>query len=222
MSSARKELISALVADLRPVQRAGVAPSLVSWLVWVIPFSAAALVWTDPFRGGAFRSLVVFPAFAAETVVAVLTVFALARAALLSGLPGAARSLYWPAILVAAWLGFYIAGLWWPAHPVSEWGHRNHCALETLFIALPNLVLMLCYVRRLFPLTPRLTGLLAGAAAAAAPAAWMQFACMYSPTHILAFHLAPVAVVAAAGALLAPTLLARRRGALKRRRAARH
>jgi hypothetical protein len=217
MSNARKDLICALVADLRPVQRAGVEPSLVSWLVLVIPYSAAAVVWTDPFREGAFPSLVAFPAFAAETIVAVLAVVALARAALSSGLPGAAgsfRLIYWPAILVATWLAFYIVGLWWPAHPVSELGHRNHCALETLFIALPSLVLMLWYVRRLFPLTPRMSGMLAGAAAAAAPAAWMQFACMYSPTHIMAYHLAPVAVMAAAGALLAPALLARRPGAL--------
>jgi len=52
------------------------------------------------------------------------------------------------------------------------------------------------------------TGALLGAAAGAIPGLVMQFACMYEPTHILAYHLAPVGLLTLLGAAIAPRLLA--------------
>ncbi|MBN1240758.1 MAG: DUF1109 family protein, partial [Gammaproteobacteria bacterium] len=150
----------------------------------------------------------------AETAVAALAVGVLALAAFLSAVPGAAkpwRTVSWSTLAVGAWLGFYVAGLaGYPAHPVSELGHRQHCFLESQLIALPNAALLLWLTARLMPLRPVLTGALAGCAGAAAPAALMQLACMYSPDHILIYHATPVAITGLSGALVAPLLLRRR------------
>ena len=70
---------------------------------------------------------------------------------------------------------------------------------------------MLWMTRRLLPLMPRMTGALAGAAAAAIPGALMQFGCMYVPAHILVHHVGPVFVAAAVGFAIGPLVLAARR-----------
>ena len=84
-----------------------------------------------------------------------------------------------------------------PVHPVSSLGDRHVCYLQVLLFSLPTLGLMLWFARQQFPLRPRLTGMLAGAVAAAIPGALMQFACMYEPAHILVFHLGPILATAA-------------------------
>jgi hypothetical protein len=214
MNQPRDELIRDLVDDLQPVRWPGrVVHWLLAWLLFAVVSSAGALAATGPFRDGAFRALSAVPAFAVETAVAALAVTLLARATLVSSVPGAGKprgSLSWPVVILAVWVGFYVVGFWFPAHPVSNLGHRDHCLAQTQLIALVNLGPLLWITRRLAPLWPRLTGALAGAAAAAVPAAAMQFACMYDPGHILLFHLAPVAVTAVIGAALGPTLLTRR------------
>lgn len=214
MSESREKLIGDLVADLRPVRRPGrIAPMLAAWLVAALLYTGAVLAATGPFRDGALHSLYSFPGFAAETAVAVLAIWAIARMALLTGLPGAVtpfRATAWPALLVAVWIGFYVVGFWYPVHPVSELGHRDHCYLQTQLFGLPMLAFLLWIARRLAPPWPVLTGALAGAAAAAIPAEMMQFACMYEPEHILIYHLGPVAVTAALGAVLGPRVLSPR------------
>jgi hypothetical protein len=115
-----------------------------------------------------------------------------ARASLMSSIPDRAGSLHLltlPLAVLGIWLSFYVVGLWFPAHPVLYLGHRDHCFAQAQLVALVNLVALLWFARRLLVLRPRLTGMLAGATAAAVPAAIMQFACMYDPVHILSFHL---------------------------------
>ena len=50
-------------------------------------------------------------------------------------------------------------------------------------------------------------GALLGLAAGSLPALMMQIACMYSPEHILAFHIGPALAVAGAGAALGAWLM---------------
>jgi hypothetical protein len=214
MSRSREKLISNLVGDLRPVHRAGhIEHWLVAWLAVAALFSITAIAATEPYRDGWLSSLLHLPGFAAESLVAVAAVTLWVRATLKSSMPSPEsplRPLLWPAAFLGAWLGIIAAGFWFPVHPVSELGHREHCLMQGQLIALVNLVALLWMARRLAPLRPRLTGALAGVAAAAVPAAIMQFACMYEPGHILTFHFAPVAVTASIGALLAPAILKRR------------
>ena len=210
----REELIRNLVADLRPIRFPGrVFHWLALWLSLAVLFSGAAIAATGPYRDGAFHSLFRFPGFTAETLVAVVAVVLLARATLMSSLPDPEqplRPLKWPVAILGTWLGFYVVGLWIPALPVMNLGHRDHCLAQTQLIALVNLVPLLWIARRFVPLWPRLTGALAGVTAAAIPAELMQFACMYDPEHILSFHFAPMVVTAAIGALLGPAILIRR------------
>ena len=214
MNDFREALIRDLVADLRPVRRPGrTAHLLAMWLPILLLCNVAAIAVTGPFRDGALRSLYTFPAFAAETVIAAMAVALVVHATLVSAIPrprSPLRSLPWPALIFGAWLGFYIVGFWSPAHPVSALGYRDHCLLETQLFGLLNLGVMLWIARRLVPLWPRVTGALAGVAAAAIPAAIMQFACMYVPEHILIYHIGPIAVTAIVGALIGPAALVRR------------
>jgi hypothetical protein len=101
-------------------------------------------------------------------------------------------------------------------------GKREHCFLQSVLFGLPSCVLLLIAARRLLPLQLRVTGALAGAAAAALPVAIMQVACMYEPGHALTYHLSAVPVLAAVGALVGPRLLARRPVVPRRRTAAVH
>jgi len=52
-------------------------------------------------------------------------------------------------------------------------------------------------------------GAVLGAAAGAIPGLLMQLACMYLPEHALTHHVAPVAALAALGAVLGPLVLRR-------------
>jgi hypothetical protein len=119
--------------------------------------------------------------------------------------------LVWPLTFTAAWVAVYVVGIWYPAHPVSALGARPYCIWQAVLFSVPSLALMLVIARRLFPLWPRTTGMLAGAAAAAIPGALMQFACMYVPVHILTHHIGPVFIMGAIGLVIGRFALTVRR-----------
>jgi hypothetical protein len=79
----------------------------------------------------------------------------------------------------------------------ARWGRWWRVALQSILFSLPSYILLLLAARRRLPLKPRVTGALAGAAAAALPPALMQLACMYEPGHALAY---PVSAIPAAHA----------------------
>lgn len=209
----RNDLIQDLVADLKPVARPGrIARPAAAWLTLAFVYTSIVMFVSGPMRPDAFRHLLELPLFAVETLVAVSAVASLAIGALRLAIPSPRpplQRLALPLVLCAAWIAFYVVGLWAPVHPVSTLGQREHCVLEALSFSLPSLGLLLLYARRFMPLWPRTTGAVAGAAAAAMPAAWMQFACMYVPSHILLEHIGPTLIVATLGALLGPAVLRR-------------
>jgi len=215
MTENREELIRDLVADLRPVRRAGrIGRSTAAWLALAGAYSIFAVLATGPLRPGALQNVLIVPAFGLETVLAVLAIIALAHAALRTAIPGDPQRPWSIAIalgLAGAWVSVYVIGLWYPAHPVSALGARNDCIWQTLLFSMPSGALLLWLSRRLLPLSPRLTGVLAGAAAAAIPGALMQFGCMYEPAHILTAHVSPMPIMAAVGFLVGPFAVAARR-----------
>jgi len=221
MNQDRDKLIDDLVADLRPVHRPGrIGANLTLWLLVASGYSLVMTLATGPMRPGALRDLLEYPLFAGETMLALLAIVALAHGALRSAIPGApdpARGLWWTLLPLAAWVAVYVVGLWHPVHPVSMLGDRGVCIWQVLLFSLPTLGLLLWYARRQFPLYPRLTGMLAGAAAAAIPGALMQFGCMYGPAHILLFHVLPMVPAGAIGALAAPLVLKVRSNVPRRR-----
>lgn len=207
----RQELIANLAADVGPVRRPGrIGVDLAVWLAVAVVYSIVVILAAGPLRPGALRALVAYPAFAVETLLAVTAVGAVAYAAIRSSIPGAPpRSAFVALVLLGAWAAVYVVGLRFPAHPVSTLGERPYCIWQTVAFSLPTLGLMLWAVRRRYPLEPRRSAALAGAAAASIPAAIMQFACMYVPAHILTHHLGPVVLTALIGAVLGPLVATR-------------
>lgn len=209
----RDELIEDLAADLAPVRAPGrTRLKTALWLTIATLYSSIVILVTGPVRGGSAANLLAYPLFGLETLVASAAVVALTVATLRSAIPDQHHPLLRiaPAISIGMlWIGFYVVGLWEPLHPVSMLGKRDHCVLQGLFFSFPSMALLLGYARSLMPLWPRITGALAGASAAAIPAAWMQFACMYDPAHILTHHIGPVFAMAGIGALIGPLVLSR-------------
>jgi hypothetical protein len=219
VTEGHQKLIDELVGDLRPVRRPGrVGVQAVLWLCAATIYSVVIVLGTGPLRPGALEALAAYPPFAAETLLAAAAIAALALAALRSAIPGepwVTRWLLW-VVPLTAWVALYVAELRYPPAYVSDLGGRYECLWQVVLFSLPTFAFMLWSARRLLPLRPRLTGLLAGAAAAAIPGALMQFGCMYVPSHILTHHLAPIAITGALGALIGPWAL-RLRGDVWRR-----
>jgi hypothetical protein len=88
-------------------------------------------------------------------------------------------------------------------------GKRPHCFVEVLIYGVPILVAGLLLLRRLAPLGRWSAGFVMGAAAGVIPALLMQLACIYIPSHILIYHIAPALAVAVLGALAGRLLLRR-------------
>lgn len=220
MRQKRQTLIDDLVGDLKPVERPGrIGVAAATWLAVATVYSIVIVAATGPIREGALAHLVEIPTFGAETLVAVLAIGIATWAALRSAVPGAhgpVRALARGFVPLAIWAAIYVVGLKYPAHPVSTLGARDDCIWQVVLYSLPPLAFMLYLARRQFPLWPRTTAMLAGAAAAAIPGALMQFGCMYVPSHILTHHLSPILVMAAVGALIGPPVL-RSRAAVGRR-----
>jgi len=212
VTEGHRQLIDDLVRDLKTVKRPGrVGQPAALWLLAATVYGIAILLGTGPLRPGALADLATHLPFVAETVLAVVAIAALALVALRSAIPGAARSLRWLVWLLplAAWVAVYGVELRYPPAYYSSLGGRYECLWQVVLFSLPALGLMLVIARRQFPLRPRLTGFLAGAAAAAIPGELMQFGCMYVPEHILTHHLLPIALTAALGALIGPWALQR-------------
>lgn len=210
----RTQLIEDLAADLTPVSSPGrTGLSTAVWLVLATLYSSIIIIATGPIREASFDNIIDYPLFGLETLVAAAAIVALAIVTLRSAIPSERHPLIriMPALALSVlWAAFYVVGLWEPIHPVSMLGKRDHCVLQGLFFSFPSMALLLFYARRLMPLWPRATGALAGAAAGAIPAAWMQFACMYVPSHILTHHIGPILVLAGIGAIVGPLALKRR------------
>lgn len=209
----RKELIEDLSADLTTVKSPGkTGLRTVGWLLIATLYSTIIILVSGPVRADSFANVLRIPLFGLETLVASAAIVALTMAALRTAIPDQRHPLKRavPALVIGLlWVGFYVVGLWEPIHPVSMLGKRDHCVWQGLFFSFPSMALLLYYIRGLMPLWSRTTSALAGAAAGAIPAAWMQFACMYVPSHILTHHIGPIIALAGIGALVGPLALRR-------------
>jgi hypothetical protein len=112
-----------------------------------------------------------------------------------------------PLLLLVAWIGMYVFGVFDPALEPSMAGKREHCWIEAFIYGAPGLALGCYALRRLWPLHGAWSGALLGLAAGAIPALIMQFACMYAPLHIIVFHLLPGLALGAVGAAVGTIVL---------------
>ena len=228
MNDSRDDLIKELAADLRPVTRPGdTRLAFGLWLTCAAFYSVAVVLATGDLEAGALAALVTKPAFALEAAAALAVIVLLGHATLRSAIPDARawpRRLALPLMAIGIWIGVYVVGLAQSAEPIAipAPGERKHCFWQVLLFSVPSLALLLSLARGLLPLWPRATAALAGAAAAAIPAALMQLACTDEPLHSLAYHITPIALSAALGAAVGRAALRRRLAVPRTRRVPTH
>lgn len=201
----REELLDRLARGVAPVKPAP-DPRLLACLWFGLSALYVVLVThlLGPIRPTAMLQLQTEPRFLVEMVVGSLLAMGLAFTAFRTAVPGAANSGFRLVLVVLAalWLGGFVVGLFNPALEPSMLGKRGHCFIETFVYAVPPLLALLYWQRRLYALRPDQAALLAGLSAGVLPALYMQIACMYQPAHILAFHIGPALAVAAIAPLL--------------------
>ena len=213
MTLSREELIRRLADDLPPARR--LAPARTATLAWLAASAlcvASLTLATGPLRPGALEQLVSKPGRTLDVLIgvvaSVLAISGLARLripGLATGLRGSLPAL----MLLVAWGGLQGLELLVQPGPASTLGARPWCWLQVLLFSAPPLAAALLVARRAAPLERAWTGLLAGIGAGALSALAMQLACREGPLHALVAHLAPVLLVAVAGAALGRLILRR-------------
>ena len=212
MAPTRAELIETLAEDLRPTRGPRRVEILAMiWLLLSWALVVAATLSEAPLRPGWLQELTQVPRFLLESGLGLAAGAVAIAGAFRLGVPGSTlRTCAGPAAGVALlWIGAYLVGLAAPALEPSMLGKRDGCAIAVVLYGTPPMLLGLALLRMLAPLRRAFTGALVGAAAGTVPGLLMQLACMYAPEHILSFHIAPIALLAVAGALLGPVALRR-------------
>jgi hypothetical protein len=211
--ASRDELIRELSRDLRPAPRLRDPLQLtLIWWVGAFLFVVLATLAVEPMRLGFASQLLASPRFAGETLFGLAAGLIAIRIAFSLGIPGLRSPLRRIGLalgLLALWSSAYVYGLIDPALEPSMLGKRRLCFVEVWLHGVPILLAALLLLRRLAPLKRVRAGLVAGAAAGAIPALFMQLACMYIPSHILIFHIAPGALLLLVGAVAGRLLLRR-------------
>jgi hypothetical protein len=107
-----------------------------------------------------------------------------------------------PVALYAVWAP--VAMAWpWTLHNVSGFHELLICDVVTISFSIGPLLAFSALRKRTDPVTPRLTGAAIGTAAAAWGAIALHLVCAWTaPLHILFGHVAPVVLIALAGALI--------------------
>jgi hypothetical protein len=209
------ELIASLSRDLAPVSPAPNVNTLA--MVWFLLSTSYVVVMTHllgPIRPGAFSQLATEPRFLLESLLGVAAIVWTSLLAFRAAVPAALTKQFAAVglVLMALWLAQYVVGLVNPALEPSMLGKRNHCYFETMIYAFPPILIGLFLIRRLYPLRFIRTAMSLSLAAGMLPALYMQLACMYEPSHILAFHILPGLAMVLIGAAIAALWRLRRHG----------
>ncbi len=201
-----ESLISSLSSKLEPVSPPpNINRLAMAWFALSAIYVVAVTQLFGPIRSNAIAQLGTEPRFALETMLGVAAILWFSLLAFRSAIPAALSRQFAAAglILMALWLAQYVIGLVSPALEPSRLGNRQHCYIETMVYSLPVILAGLFFVRRLYPLRPVRTAMSISLVAGMLPALYMQLACMYEPTHILAFHILPGLLMVGVGAGLA-------------------
>jgi hypothetical protein len=176
-----------------------------AWFALSAIYVVAVTQLFGPIRSNAIAQLGTEPRFALETLLGVVAILWFSLLAFRSAIPAALSRKFTAAglVLMALWLAQYVIGLVSPALEPSSLGNRHHCYIETMVYSLPVILAGLFFVRRLYPLRPVRTAMSISLVAGMLPALYMQLACMYEPTHILAFHILPGLLMVGVGAGIA-------------------
>lgn len=207
-------LIANLSRNLAPVEPPpNINRLAMAWFLLSAVYVVAVTQLFGPIRPGAISQLGTEPRFLLESLLGVAAILWTSLLAFRSAVPAALSKPFAAAgmVLMALWLGQYVFGLISPALEPSKLGMRHYCYFETLAYALPVILAGMFLLRRLYPLRPLRTAMSIGLAAGMLPALYMQLACMYEPSHILAYHILPGLLMVGVSAGIAAKWNTRRR-----------
>lgn len=207
-------LIANLSRNLAPVEPPpNINRLAMAWFLLSAVYVVAVTQLFGPIRPGAISQLGTEPRFLLESLLGVAAILWTSLLAFRSAVPAALSKPFAAAgmVLMALWLGQYVFGLISPALEPSKLGMRHYCYFETLVYALPVILAGMFLLRRLYPLRPLRTAMSIGLAAGMLPALYMQLACMYEPSHILAYHILPGLLMVGVSAGIAAKWNPRRR-----------
>jgi len=205
MAMDKEQFIRELVEQHKP-RRPLLSPALrtLVWALIVLTGTVILTILVQTIRPGCCAQLARYPLLLVEVLTALLIVPCAAYVCFSGTVPGArvprgARITLW--CLSALLLGCLAISC---AHtqlspPSSETGHRHFCCIEVLLYGGLALAGFLVMARRGYLRFSSRRGALMGLMAGLMPAAIMQIACMYNPSHALVFHYAPTALLVCAG-----------------------
>ena len=201
-----EELIANLSRDVAPVSPAPRINMLAA--TWFLSSAIYVVVVTHllgPARPGAFSQLATEPRFLMESLLGAIAILWSSLLAFRAAIPAALSRQFAAGglVLMVLWLAQYVIGVVSPALEPSMVGKRTYCYYETMFYALPPILVGLLLVRRLYPLRFVRTAMSLSLAAGMLPALYMQLACMYEPVHILSLHIFPGLLMVLVGAAIA-------------------
>jgi hypothetical protein len=202
----RETFIAEISQNLTPVK---MIPNLnllaITWFLVSFVYVVIVIHFFGPIRPGALSQLISSPRFLLETLLGVVAIFWVSLQAFRDAVPGVISNRFMKGgfILMFLWLAQYVIGYVSPALDPSTLGKRNLCYLETMIYSLPPICLAWFLVRRLYPLQPVRTAMTISLASGMMPALYMQLACMYEPSHILKFHIAPGLLMVLVGVVTA-------------------
>lgn len=200
------KLIAKISRDLAPVSPAPDVNRMAAvWFTLSAAYVVVVIHLFGPIRPGAFSQLATEPRFLLESLLGVAAILWTSLLTFRAAIPAALTKQFATIglVLMAFWLAQYVIGLVNPALESSMSGKRKYCVYETMIYAVPPILVGLFLIRRLYPLRWVRTAMSLGLAAGMLPALYMQLACMYEPSHILAFHILPgLLMVGAAAAIV--------------------
>ncbi len=209
------DFLDALVKDLEPIQRTrSWSQAMIIWCVFSFGLVGAVILTIGPLRADILDELLASPRLFLELAIGIMAGMAAIAAGLEVGVPGSpAPSRLWsaPVLLFTAWVIVILIGLALPAAGHPSKAMRAHCFLQTMLVSLPSATMALYLLHGRILFKHGRAGWLAGTAAAALPALWMDLSCMTAPMHALQFHLSPILLIGAITAFLASRLLVRNR-----------
>ncbi len=210
MTPNRKNLIDTLSANLTPVKPLNLRAVTAAWYIGAFAFAICVMLFIAPFRENTFTQLASSKQFLIESVVGLVAIALLIYRAIDLARPSGNtthKALILPLGMLILWLGMYVYGYIQPALDPSMADKRPHCALETILIAIPSMLIGMAIIKKQWPIIPTTCAILIGLAAGAIPQLLMQFACMYETTHILLYHVVPGLCVGAIAAVLSNKLI---------------
>lgn len=208
------QLIDRLAADLKPVRRLmnpteraalWTALALVAVAIGVVYFGVRhdiATAWTNP---GLLARLVLL---AATMWLSIVAAFRLS-------VPGGetrAFARWWPLVclgVLAAVSAGEVVAAWLvgdPGSPLRSWT----CVRKVAFVGAVPAIVSITLISRGFAIEPRWTAMLGVLAAGAAGALTSELACpIHAPMHVMLWHITPVVVSTAIGALVGTLVVER-------------